>query len=630
MEVRNKATSIDLFSLKTPQMRAFHMSWFAFFLCFFAWFGIAPLMAVVKEELGLSKQQIGNTIIASVLITVFARLLIGWLCDRIGPRITYTVLLLVGSLPVMAIGLVGWIPLPEFVAGLGWHEANIGWLPDFIVNIGRSKQDWDYSVFLMFRLGIGVIGASFVITQYHTSVMFAPNVVGTANATSAGWGNLGGGVTQMIMPLVFAGFVAIGFLAPSAWRLSMVAAGAVCFLTGIAYYFFTTDLPDGNFKDLRASGELKKAETGKGSFWLAAADYRVWALFFVYAACFGIELTINNIAAIYYMDYFDLGLTTAGLVAGLFGLMNIFARTTGGFISDRFVQKRGLKGRVHWLFIAILAEGIALIFFSQMRVLAMAIPMMIVFSLFVQMSEGATYSIVPFINKKALGSVSGIVGAGGNMGAVAAGFLIRMEDVSYQQALFILGILVAVFSLFVLLVRFSPEDEKEAADEFNLAMAQRRKERKDHVPIRELIPGVRHLRPMDALRIYLGIALFIKGIYFITDMNQLESTLGDGLGQAQTLIAWSVVFAHIIGGACLVLGFVTRVAAAANAVILFGAVVVAITSTAVGESLLGTNVNFQFTTFVFFTLVLFIWRGSGPLSLDHLMRLDSEKEPEIL
>jgi NNP family nitrate/nitrite transporter-like MFS transporter len=595
MEVRNKATSIDLFSLKTPQMRAFHMSWFAFFLCFFAWFGIAPLMAVVREELGLTKQQIGNTIIASVSITIIARLIIGWLCDRIGPRLSYTFLLLIGSIPVMAIGL-----------------------------------SHGYESFLLFRLGIGVIGASFVITQYHTSVMFAPNVVGTANATSAGWGNLGGGVTQMIMPLIFAGFVGMGYLEPSAWRLSMVAAGGVCFITGIAYFFFTTDLPDGNFKDLRESGELTTSETGKGSFWLAARDYRVWALFFVYAACFGIELTINNIAAIYYMDYFDLGLKTAGLVAGLFGLMNIFARTLGGFISDKFVQKSGLRGRVRWLFIALIVEGIALIFFSQMRVLALAIPSMIVFSLFVQMSEGATYSIVPFINKKALGSVAGIVGAGGNMGAVGAGFLFRSEDISYPQALLILGSLVSCFAFFSLLVRFSPADEASAAKELQLAMARRREETKQRVPLHELIPGIRHLRPMDGLRIYLGIALMIKGIYFIMNMAELEASLGEGLGEGQTMIAWSVVFAHVIGGASLMLGFVTRVAAAANAIILFGAVIVSLTNTVTEGSLLGTNVDFQFTSFVFFTLVLFIWRGSGPLSIDHLLRIDTEKEPEVV
>ena len=595
MEVRNKATRIDLFSLKTPQMRAFHMSWFAFFLCFFSWFGIAPLMAIVAEELNLTKSQIGNTIIASVSITIVGRLFIGWLCDRIGPRLCYTFLLIFGSIPVMTIGLAN-----------------------------------TYESFLLFRLGIGVIGASFVITQYHTSVMFAPNVVGTANATSAGWGNLGGGVTQMIMPLVFAAFVGMGYVDAMAWRLSMVVAGGVCFITGIAYFFFTTDLPDGNFKELRESGELVRTETGKGSFWLAARDYRVWALFFVYAACFGIELTINNIAALYYRNEFGLGLKTAGLVAGLFGLMNIFARTLGGFISDRFVRTGGLKGRVRWLFIALLIEGFALILFSQMRVLALAIPSMIVFSLFVQMSEGATYSIVPFINKKALGSVAGIVGAGGNMGAVAAGFLFRSEDLTYQQALLILGVLVAGCAFVTFLVRFSTADEKTAAEEFNRAMARRREELKDRKPLAELIPGVRHLRPMDALRIYLGVALFIKGIYFIMNMNELEATLGDGLGEGQTMIAWSVVFAHVIGGASMVLGFVTRVAAAANAVILFGAVVIAITGTAVGGNLLGTNVDFQFTAFVFFTLVLFVWRGAGPLSLDHLVRLDSEKEPEIL
>ena len=476
---------------------------------------------------------------------------------------------------------------------------------------------------LLFRVLIGGIGASFVITQYHTSVMFAPNCVGTANATSAGWGNLGGGVTQMVMPMVFAAFVWLGCTDAMSWRLSMVAAGAVCMIMGIAYFFLTTDLPDGNFADLRAKGEHVSVAEGKGSFLLAAKDYRVWALFFIYAACFGIELTINNIAAIYYMDYFDLGLTTAGLVAGLFGLMNIFARTTGGFISDKFVEKGGLRGRVRWLFIALLIEGIALLFFSQMRVLALAIPTMIVFSLFVQMSEGATYSVVPFINKKALGSVSGIVGAGGNMGAVAAGFLFRYEGLSYPQALMILGGLVTAFSFFTYLVRFSPADEKAAAEELALAQSKRRAERKERRPLPALIPGLQSLRPMDALRMYLGIALVVKGIYFIMNMADLESQLGGDFGQVQTLIAWGVVFAHVVGGASLALGFVTRVAAVANAAVLLGAVVVAVAGPAADGGLLG-NVDFQFTSFVFFALVLLVWRGAGPWSLDHLFQADNE------
>ena len=94
MDAEGKATRIDLFSFRSPQMRTFHVTWVAFFLCFFAWFGIAPLMKVVREELGLTKEQIGNTIIASVAITVLARLFIGWLCDRVGPRLAYSWLLI--------------------------------------------------------------------------------------------------------------------------------------------------------------------------------------------------------------------------------------------------------------------------------------------------------------------------------------------------------------------------------------------------------------------------------------------------------------------------------------------------------------------------------------------------------
>src|SRR3990170_6875683 len=94
-------SKLNIFSAKGLQMRTFHITWITFFVCFFGWFGIAPLMPVIREELHLTKEQIGNTIIASVAITVVARLLIGWLCDRFGPRRTYAALLVVGALPVM-------------------------------------------------------------------------------------------------------------------------------------------------------------------------------------------------------------------------------------------------------------------------------------------------------------------------------------------------------------------------------------------------------------------------------------------------------------------------------------------------------------------------------------------------
>ncbi|HCR96614.1 MAG: MFS transporter [Halomonas sp.] len=438
MDIRNKANRIRLLTFSTPQMRAFHLSWFAFHICFFGWFGIAPLMAVVRDDLSLTQTQIGNTIIASVAITVIVRLLIGLLCDRLGPRKTYTGLLILGSLPVMGIGFAN-----------------------------------SFETFLLARLAIGAIGASFVITQYHTTMMFAPNVVGTANATSAGWGNLGGGTTQILMPLIFAGMLMLGVNEALGWRLAMVVPGIVMFITGLGYWFLTQDAPDGNFSDLRARGELPEA-TGENSatqcFLAAAKDIRVWALFVVYGLCFGVELTINNIAAIYFFDKFDLTLAMAGMIAGLFGLMNIFARTLGGVFSDLFAKQGGLKGRVRWLFIALLCEGIALVAFSQMHILSLAIGIMLVFSLFVQMAEGATFGVVPFINKKALGAVAGIVGAGGNVGAVSAAFLFRSESLSYQQGLFYLGVTVLVLASCVLVVRFNDITEAQEANAYRDAV----------------------------------------------------------------------------------------------------------------------------------------------------------------
>lgn len=557
------------------------MSWFAFFLCFFAWFGIAPLMAIVRDELHLTKTQIGNTIIASVAITIVARLFIGWLCDKIGPRLSYTWLLVIGSLPVM---------------GIGFAES--------------------YESFLLFRLGIGAIGASFVITQFHTSVMFAPNCVGTANATSAGWGNLGGGVTQMIMPLVFAAFIGFGFSSFWSWRLSMVMAGAVCMLTGVLYYYLTTDLPDGNYKELGIKAAREKHVKEGGSFMDAVKDYRVWALFFVYAACFGIELTINNVAALYFKDYFGLGVKTAGLVAGLFGLMNIFARTTGGIIGDKFGEKWGLRGRVKWLFMALLVEGCALMLFSQMKVLPVAIGTMVIFSLFVQMSEGATYSVVPFINKKAIGSVSGIVGAGGNMGAVAAGFLFRSPDLSWPQALMILGVMVLLFSFATFFVRFSAAEEKTAKIEHGKAVAiQAALDAKDEkIKGPSLVPVlIREINPMDILRIFLGGALAIKGIYFIMNFQALEG-LAVNLGHFQAVVGWYVILAHVVGGFSLVLGFATRTYSLINIPVLIGAIFFVH-----GKQGLFSGSELQFSMLVLVCLGVLAWAGSGKFSLDHVL-----------
>ena len=158
--------------------------------------------------------------------------------------------------------------------------------------------------------------------------------------------------------------------------------------------------------------------------------------------------------------------------------MNIFARTLGGIFGDNFGSIWGLKGRTFWLFIVLLGEGIALMIFSQMNVLFLAIPMLIVFSLFTQMSEGATYSVVPFIDKKALGAVAGVVGAGGNAGAVAAGFLFK-GAMEWNDVFFTIGVVVAIASLLTFFIRFSPEQEEEEKALFEKAQIDLLKIRAD-------------------------------------------------------------------------------------------------------------------------------------------------------
>jgi NNP family nitrate/nitrite transporter-like MFS transporter len=435
MQNAGKADRIDLFSFKTPPMRAFHMAWMAFFLCFFAWFGIAPLMPVVRAEFGLTKNQVGWCIIGSVALTTIARLLVGWICDRIGPRTTYSALLILGSLPVMGIGLA--------------H---------------------DFTSFLVFRVSIGLIGAAFVVTQYHTTQMFSDRCVGTANATAAGWGNFGGGVTHLVMPLIFALFVStLGFTPAASWRAVMAIAGTLCAVVGVAYYFLTQDTPQGNVRELRAAG-VATGRAAHGTFWLASRDPRVWVLFAAYGLCFGVELTIDNVAAMYFVDHFpelsSLGavssLSIAGMCASVFGGMSVFARALGGYAADRCGNRWGFSARVKLLFCVLFGEGLLLMLFSQTRGLYAAIASLMVCGLFVHMAAGATFAVAPFLNRRAQGSVAGIIGAGGNVGAVLSGLLFKSDALSWPSAFLLIGVAVALGSFASLCI--SQREGEEASD----------------------------------------------------------------------------------------------------------------------------------------------------------------------
>ena len=97
-------------------------------------------MALVRDDLGLTRAQVGNTIIASVAITMVVRLAIGWLCDRIGPRSSYTGLLVAGSIPVMTMGLAQNYETRMMKLGMGEGRSAQGMSDPPSQLIGRSSR----------------------------------------------------------------------------------------------------------------------------------------------------------------------------------------------------------------------------------------------------------------------------------------------------------------------------------------------------------------------------------------------------------------------------------------------------------------------------------------------------------
>ena len=200
-------------------------------------------MKVVCDELHLTADQVGWCIVGSVSITVLARVAIG-----LGLRSIRT------SAGVYRASVDRFTPRDGHRTGPPLRDVSA------VSRADRRNR------------------AGFVITQFHTSVMFASNCVGTANATTAGWGNLGGGVTQAAMPLLFGLFVTgIGLSPAASWRLCMVVAGLLIAAMGIAYWFLTQDLPEGDYVESAPAREAGFRPIHEGAFAAACRDRRVGA-----------------------------------------------------------------------------------------------------------------------------------------------------------------------------------------------------------------------------------------------------------------------------------------------------------------------------------------------------------------
>eukprot|EP01083_Nonionella_stella_P160273 523760_1 len=448
---QGQATRLWLCHCQSLQIRTFHITWFTFWLCFLGWFATANLFPQISADLKLTpvhKDIAGGCAVAS---TVLFRVITGVLCDSLGPRKSYPCLLIITAFPI---------------AGMALVTGPIG--------------------YIIVSLFIGIAGASFVITQYHTTSMFAGKTVGTANATSAGWGNFGGGCANFFMPLLYQHFRNVyGVSNSTAWRLCMVVPAVTYIVMAVVYYTFTQDRPpipaSSQKNDPQLDVTVHKKRNGS-VFKTGASDYRTWILFLVYAACFGIELTVLRFTAGYLMAQFGLHQHVAGFIILCFSLCNLFARSIGGIIADiasRFA-KESLHGRVKALFIIVFVEGVFLILFAfgahptWINSLAYTIFMFIGFSLCVQAAEGATFAIVPFVQPNAIGPVAGIVGAGGPVGATVFAFCIFTSvpsSISYFSAWFILGLFVFFVSFSTRFIRFSEEEIRTVDEAMNAWVA---------------------------------------------------------------------------------------------------------------------------------------------------------------
>ncbi|GIM04197.1 hypothetical protein Vretimale_8817 [Volvox reticuliferus] len=401
VDSEGKAKSIPIWRFAQPHMMAFHLSWISFFMSFVATFAPAALVPVIRDDLFLSKSQLGNAGVAAVCGAIAARIFMGAFVDTVGPRYGSAATMLVTAPAVFCMSLVT-----------------------------------DFSTFAVTRFFIGCSLCMFVCCQFWCGSMFNVRIVGTANAIAAGWGNMGGGACLFIMPLIYDGIRkhVPGF---QAWRWAFFVPGGIFIINAVSTLILGIDHPSGkDYRDLKKDGTLK----AKGALWpvikCGLGNYRGWILALTYGYSFGVELTVDNVITEYFYDQFGLNLKVAGALGAIFGLMNLFSRATGGMLSDLVAKYWGMRGRLWALWIIQTLGGIFCVILGKVNhSLSGTIVVLIIFSIFCQQACGAHFGITPFVSRRAYGVVSGLVGAGGNVGAAITQAIWFAGTASWQQKL---------------------------------------------------------------------------------------------------------------------------------------------------------------------------------------------------